>query len=128
RNIDYPYYSQVVHPEIMEKLVESMVRLRYNLIIPASFIDIKNPPEKRLVDIAASRGVFLSMHHIEPMGVSGFTFFNYWNERGKDYKFSYYSHPEAMKEVWTEYAKEWVQYDNVIWQIGLRGIADRPVW
>ncbi|WP_236978958.1 glycosyl hydrolase 115 family protein [Membranihabitans maritimus] len=128
RNIDYPFYSQVVHPDIMGKLVESMVRLRYNLIIPASFIDIKNPPERKLVDIAASRGVFLSMHHIEPLGVSGYTFFNYWKERGKDYKFSYYSHPEALEEVWTEYAKEWSKYENVIWQIGLRGVADRPMW
>tara|TARA_R110000868_G_scaffold11200_9_gene54940 strand:- start:17141 stop:18997 length:1857 start_codon:yes stop_codon:yes gene_type:complete len=128
RDIDYPYYSQVVHPEVMENLTEAMVRLRYNLIIPASFIDIKNPAEKKLVDIAAKRSVFLSMHHIEPLGVSGFTYFNYWEERGKEYKFSYFSHPEELKQVWKEYAEDWAQYDNVVWQIGLRGVADRPMW
>lgn len=128
RDIDYPYYSQVVHPDVMEHLTEAMVRLRYNVIIPASFIDIKNLPERRLVDVAAKRGVFLSMHHIEPLGVSAFTYFNYWNEKGKDYKFSYYSHPEALREVWQSYAEDWAQYENVIWQIGLRGIADRPMW
>jgi hypothetical protein len=128
RFIDYPYYSQVVNPEIMERAVEALLRLRYNLIIPASFIDISNPPEKQLVDIASARGVFLSMHHIEPMGVHGFTFRNYWKEKGKDYKFSFFSNPEAMKTIWQDYAEKWVNYPNVIWQIGLRGTADRPMW
>ncbi|WP_373524577.1 glycosyl hydrolase 115 family protein [Aquiflexum sp.] len=128
RNIDYPFYAEVVNPAVMEKAVEAMIRLRYNLIIPASFIDIFNKPERKLVEIAAKRGVFLSMHHIEPLGVSAFTYFNYWNERGKDLKFSFYSHPEALKEIWKVYAEEWAQFPNVIWQIGLRGIADRPMW
>lgn len=128
RYIDYPFYSQVAHPEITEKVVEALVRLRYNLFIPASFIDIGNPPEKKLVDIAAKRGIFLSMHHIEPMGVNAFTFFNYWKAKGKDYKFSYYQNPQALEEIWRVYAEKWAEYPNVIWQIGLRGIADRPMW
>lgn len=129
RNIDYPYYGQVVNPAIMEKLVESMVRLQMNLIIPASFIDIRNPAEAALVKVAAKRGVFLSMHHIEPMGVSAFTFFNYWKEKtGEKPLFSYYSSRDKLEEVWRVYAEEWAQYPNVIWQIGLRGIADRPMW
>ena len=81
RNIDYPYYTQVVSPEIMEKVCETALRMRFNLIIPASFIDIKNPAEAALVQVAARRGLYLSMHHIEPMGVSAFTYFNYWQEK-----------------------------------------------
>jgi len=132
RNIDYAYYGQVVNPEIMKKVVESMVRLRMNLIIPASFIDIRNPAEAALVKEAAKRGVFVSMHHVEPMGVSAFTYFNYWKEKDKNSKnpplFSFYSNREKLEEVWQVYAKEWAKYPNVIWQIGLRGIADRPMW
>lgn len=128
RNIDYTYYSQVVTPNVMSHVVEALVRSRFNLIIPASFIDILNPAEERLVAEAAKRGVFLSQHHIEPLGVSGYSFLNYWKAKGKDYKFSYFSHPEEMTEVWNVYAKKWSQYPNVIWQIGLRGIADRPMW
>ena len=77
RNIDYPYYNQVVSPEIMEKVCETALRMRFNLIIPASFLDIKNSPEAALLQVAAKRGLYLSMHHIEPMGVSAFTYFNY---------------------------------------------------
>ncbi len=134
RNIDYPYYREVVNPESMRRVVEGLVRLRQNLIIPASFIDIRNPAEAALVQEATRRGLFVSMHHVEPMGVSAFTYFNYWQEKAghqPDYKkplFSYYSERAKVEEVWRVYAQEWAKYPNVIWQVGLRGIADRPMW
>ncbi|MBC8126061.1 MAG: glycosyl hydrolase 115 family protein, partial [Gloeobacteraceae cyanobacterium ES-bin-144] len=60
RNIQYPFYSQTVNPMIMRAVAESLVRSRCNMIIPASFIDILNPPEKVLLDECARRGVFLT--------------------------------------------------------------------
>lgn len=128
RNIDYQYYKQVVDPSVMRHVVEALVRSRGNLIIPASFLDIRQPAEAALVKEAARRGIFVSMHHIEPMGVSAFTFFNYWNERGKKPLFSFYSSRKELEEVWRVYAQEWAKYPNVIWQVGLRGIGDRPMW
>lgn len=129
RNIDYPFYQQVVSPAIMEKVCETAVRMRFNLIIPASFIDIRNPDEAALVNEAAKRGLFLSMHHVEPMGVSAFTYFNYWKQKdGTKPLFSYFSNRDKVEDVWRVYAKEWAKYPNVIWQIGLRGIGDRPMW
>jgi hypothetical protein len=129
RNIDYPFYQQVVAPEVMEKVVEAMVRSRFNLIIPASFLDIGNPAEEELVKIAARRGVFLSQHHIEPIGVNAFTYFNYWKTKNNTKPlFSYFSNKAELLEVWKAYAEKWAKYPNVIWQLGLRGIADRPMW
>ena len=128
RKIDYRYYSQVVHPEVIRPVLEAALRLRFNLIIPASFADIRNPPEARLVEEAAKRGLYVSMHHVEPMGVSAFGYQNYWEEKGEKPLFSFYSEPEKLKEVWRAYAEKWAEFPNVIWQIGLRGIADRPMW
>ena len=128
RDIDYRFYSQVVHPDVIRRVFETMLRLRLNLIIPASFVDIHNPPEERLVAEAAKRGLFVSMHHIEPMGVSAFAYQNYWRERGEEPLFSFYSEREKIIETWQEYARRWAKYPNVIWQVGLRGIADRPMW
>ena len=128
RDIDYAYYRTVVNHGVMEKIAETLVRCRFNLIIPASFLNIHNPAEAGLADICAKRGVFISMHHVEPMGVSGFTYKNYWKERGEDAVFSYFSNPEKMEEVWRETARKWAKYPNVIWQVGLRGIADKPIW
>ncbi|MBL9204229.1 MAG: glycosyl hydrolase 115 family protein [Opitutaceae bacterium] len=128
RKLDYPYYADVVPREVMQAIAESLVRSRCNLIIPASFIDILNPPEEALVQECARRGVFISQHHVEPLGVSAFSFFNYWKQRGRELKYSYFSHPREVEEVWRAYAKKWSSYPNVIWQLGLRGIADRPMW
>lgn len=129
RDLDYRYYHQVVHPEIASRIFESAVRARFNLMIPASFIEIFNPREEKLVQLASERGLFLSQHHIEPLGVSAFGYFNYWkNKTGEKPLFSYYSEKEKVVEVWRESAKRWSKYPDIIWQIGLRGIADRPMW
>jgi len=129
RYLEYYHYHQVTNAEVMGEVVEAAIRSRYNMIIPASFIDIKNPPEKKLVDVAVNRGMFVSMHHIEPLGVGGYKYANYWEKRGEDPKFSYYSAPEKLEQIWHDYAEDWSQYgDQVIWQLGLRGIADRPMW
>lgn len=129
RNIDYPFYQQVVSPRVIARVCETALRMRCNLIIPASFVDILNPDEAALIQEAAKRGLYVSMHHVEPMGVSAFTYFNYWKKKtGEKPLFSYFSNREKVEEVWRVYAKEWAKYPNVIWQIGLRGIGDRPMW
>ena len=74
----YRYYHNVVNHSAMEAVAEALVRSRMNLIIPASFLNATRPAEEGLAAICAARGVFVSMHHIEPMGVSGYTFKDYW--------------------------------------------------
>ena len=128
RNIDYPFYGRVIHPQAMEMIAETALRLKMNLIIPSSFVDICNPPEERLIAICARRGLYVSQHHIEPMGVSYFTFQNYFKARGETCEISFLSNREKMIEVWRHYAQKWAEYPRVVWQLGLRGKADRPVW
>ena len=129
RDIDYPFYSMVTSPKASRHVFEAALRLRMNLIIPASFVNITNPAEERLVADAVRRGLLVSQHHIEPLGVSGFGFLNYWRDKGEEVPYSYTAHPEKFDEVWREFADRWAKYgDNVVWQLGLRGIADRPLW
>jgi hypothetical protein len=89
-----------------------------------------NPPEANLVRLAAKRGLYVTQHHIEPLGVSHFGFENYWHARGKDYSFAYGSNPEQVREVWRAFAQRWHELagDKVVWQLGLRGKADRAIW
>ena len=128
RILPYKFYSNIMHRDVLRAVAEALVRCRCNLVIPASFIDILNPVEEALVKECARRGLFLSMHHQEPLGVSAWVYFNYWKVRGKDLKYSYVSHPEEVREVWRVYAKRWAEYPNVIWQLGLRGKGDTPMW
>ena len=103
---------------MIEKVVETVLRLKLNLVIPATFIDLDNPPEKDLADAVAERGIYLSQHHCEPLGVSSFTFENYCKKYGKTGRFSYSECPEIMENVWSFYVDKWAKYDNVVWQIG----------
>ena len=128
RNIDYPFYHTTVDTSVIDKVVETALRLKINLIIPASFLDIENPPEKAIADCVARRGIFLSQHHIEPCGVSYFTYENYCKKNGLPQTPSFVTNKETMIKVWKHYVEKWSQYDNVVWQLGLRGKADIPVW
>ena len=80
----YHFYSNMLHREVLQAVAEALVRCRCNLVIPASFIDILNPAEEALVNVCARRGLFLSMHHREPLGMSAWAYANYWKTRGKD--------------------------------------------
>ena len=124
----YPFYSTVIHETTAEMLAETFIRLRYNMVIPASFVNIQNPDEEMLVRVFSRRGLFITMHHVEPLGVSAFGFKAYWKKRGKEYPYSYIQSHEQLLEVWRASAQKWSQYPNVIWQLGLRGIADNPIW
>ena len=128
RYIGYDFYHQATAPDVHARVFETMLRLGMNLVIPASFNDIANPDEAEAIRLATERGLFVTMHHIEPMGVSGYAYQNYWDVRGDRKPYSITRHPEAFEEVWRYYAGLWARYPNVIWQLGLRGIADRPVW
>ncbi|MEI7424034.1 MAG: glycosyl hydrolase 115 family protein [Prolixibacteraceae bacterium] len=128
RNLDYKFYFNIIHKDAISAAVEALVRSRYNLFIPASFIDILNPKEEELIKECARRGIFISQHHQEPMGVSPFAFFNYWKGKGKDAEYSYITNKEGIQEVWREATKKWSSYPNVIWQLGLRGIGDKAAW
>ena len=129
RRTDYKYYDNVIAPELMDRIVEAAVRCRMNLVIPASLTNIFNPPEAALLDVCARRGVYVSQHHIEPLGVSSFTFQRYWQDKdGSHPLFSYFSDPDALEEVWRASAERWARYPRVIWQVGLKGRGDRAIW
>ncbi len=128
RYTSYPFYQQVIQPDVLEKVVETVLRLKMNLIIPASLLDIDNPAEENLVRLVTRRGLYVSQHHIEPVGVSHFAWDNYWRKQGEEVEPSYVKHPEKFEQIWRYYAQKWAQYPGVIWQFGLRGRGDRPVW
>lgn len=128
RFMDYPFYQTTVAESAMDMVVETCLRLKLNLLIPASFLDVDNPPEKALLDCVSRRGIFISQHHLEPLGLSHFTFENYCKKFKKTGEYSYINNKESLIKAWEYYAKKWSIYDNVVWQVGLRGKADRPVW
>jgi hypothetical protein len=125
------YYAPVVAADTMEAFFEAALRLRCNLVIPASFIDILHEPEAAIVRAAVRRGLFVSQHHVEPLGVSHFAYETWcWKNGYAGAPFSYREAPATMRACWRAHAARWreVAGDRVIWQVGLRGRGDRPLW
>ncbi len=130
RELDYPHYQYVTSPYVIQRACEALLRLNGNLIIPASFVNVMNPAEAKLVSHAADHGLYVSQHHIETLGVTAFSFETYWQKRGKEYVFEYAKNPDPLLQTWEDYAKKWYELagDQVVWQLGLRGRGDRPIW
>ncbi len=128
RNVEYSFYRNVIAPELMEAIVETALRFRMNMIIPSSLIDIYNEPEENLVKIISRRGLFISQHHIEPLGAFRHGIERFFKENGYDENISYLSNKEALVACWKHYAERWARYPRVVWQLGLRGMDDKPVW
>lgn len=129
RNTGYKYYDNVIGEELMDRIMEALVRCRMNLVIPATFTNVFNAPEAALLDVCARRGMFISHHHVEPLGVSSYTYDLYWkNKTGEIPLYSYHTNPDKLEEVWRASAERWAEYPNVLWQIGLKGYGDRAIW
>lgn len=130
RYIDYPYYQNVMATDVLDMVLETALRLEINLIIPASFLNIDNPDEEILAETVCRRGLYISQHHVEPMGVSYFAADDYVKKYGKEGEtVSFITNRSRMEEMWRHYAKKWAKYGKqVVWQLGLRGKADQAVW
>lgn len=130
RDLDYAFYHEVMHPEVLDAVCETLLRTGGNLIIPGSFVDVMNPAEARLVETAVARGLYVTQHHIEPLGVSHYGYETYWRKRGVKTTLHYSQEPHRVRATWRDYARRWYELagNQVIWQLGLRGRAHQAVW
>ncbi len=129
RHFDYKFYQTVMHPDVLDMILETALRHEINLIIPSSFVDVDNPDEEKLAAAAVRRGMYITQHHVEPLGVSYFGARNYMEKHGCEGQVSFVSNRAVMEEIWEYYVRKWAKYgDRVIWQLGLRGRADEAVW
>lgn len=129
RPVDYLFYGNIMNHETVDELADTILRNKLNLMIPSSFLDIDMPEDEENIRRITEKGLYVSQHHIEPLGVSRFAFAAYFERKGiKDQDTSYVTASEAYDEVWRHYVRKWAKYKNVIWQLGLRGKVDRPVW
>ena len=129
RNIDYPFYGDVMDLRVLDMVLEAALRLEINLIIPGSFVDICNPDEEALVSTVCKRGLYVSQHHVEPVGVSHFAAENYLKVHAPGEPVSFCSNRLRMEEIWRFYIERWAKYGKqVVWQLGLRGKGDQAIW
>lgn len=116
------------YPPVLEQILETALRLKQNLIIPCSHIDIDDPAQENIVRLVTERGLYISQHHQEPVGVLQTTIDRHLKEKGIEPVPGYVECPELYEAEWRHSIQKWAKYEGVIWQLGLRGRGDRPLW
>ena len=111
-----PLRENVFSLEMLDRICETILRLRGNMIVPGTF----NFPDERCWELASRRGLVLNMHHILVVGLNTYR----WP---KDVPFSYSKHPDIMERYWRECIAAF-KGREVVWTVGYRGKFDRPFW
>lgn len=111
-----PLRENVFSLEMYDKIYETLLRLRGNMIVPATFPF----PDERCQELAARRGLILNMHHILVLGLNTYRWPN-------EVPFSFSKHPEIMENYWETCINAFKDYE-VVWTVGYRGKHDRPFW
>ena len=123
------FFREIISLSMMDRIYEAVLRLGFNLIIPATYLDILNPADEAIVKAAVERGLYISQHHQEPVGVGHYAAQHYMDAHYPGREVSFVKNPLEMEEIWRTYIGRWAKYgDRVIWQIGLRGNGDIAVW
>jgi hypothetical protein len=102
--------------EMLDRICETLLRLRGNMIVPGTF----NFPDERAWELAARRGLALNMHHILVAGLNTYR----WPE---EVPFSYARHPEIMERYWRDSISAF-KGREVVWTVGYRGKGDHAFW
>ncbi|MGJ8653790.1 MAG: glycosyl hydrolase 115 family protein [Opitutaceae bacterium] len=111
-----PLGGNVISMEWSDKIIESLLRCKGNMLIPES-----SPyPDATVYDLCKRRGVVITHHHIAPLGLN-------MMDWPKGVPFSFITHKDILIDAWTKAAK--AQADKeVAWIIGFRGESDGAFW
>ena len=111
-----PLGGNVISMEWMDKIIETLLRCKGNMIIPES-----SPyPDATVYDLCARRDVVITHHHISPTGLNMMN----WPE---GVPFSFVTHKDILVDAWTKSIKA-QQDKKVAWIIGFRGESDGAFW
>lgn len=113
-------FNVVTSSEYIVQACKTALRLKYNVFVPATMLNIMNPHEEAIVKCVTQLGLYITQNFYEPLGVSKNTWNYYQNSKDRaDLKPSYVDNKDSFLKIWEDYADKWSDYDNVIWQIGL---------
>ena len=100
---------------VWDKICETILRLKGNMVVAGTW-PFPNEPQDRLV---AERGLLLNQHHAEPLGVN----FSRWPH---DVPYNFTSNPQFIENAWKNAVAAYPKDQQILWEIGLRGLSDQP--
>jgi hypothetical protein len=99
--------------EVWNKVYETILRLKGNLVVPGSWIF----PDDPQVGLAGKRGLIVNQHHATPLGVNVAR----WPQ---DAVYNFTTHPEILERAWKNAVKAYPPNQEILWTVGLRGLSD----
>ena len=98
---------------VMNKIYETILRLKGNMVIPGTWIFPNDPRIK----LAAERGLIVTQHHAIPLGVNVAR----WPP---NVPYNFTRHPKILERAWRNAVHEYVPHQRILWEVGLRGLSD----
>lgn len=111
-----PLNGNVISMEWMDKILETLLRTKGNMIAPES----APYSDATVYDLCKRRDVIITFHHILPCGLNMMD----WPE---DVPFSYINHKDILEDAWRKSAKVLAD-KKVAWTVGFRGESDGAFW
>jgi hypothetical protein len=111
-----PLRQNVMSLTMYDRIYETLLRLRGNLVVPATFAF----PDELCVKLAHRRGLAIGQHHIQVLGLNTWRWPN-------NLPYSYSRHPAILERNW-EVALQAQRKYEMVWSVGYRGQHDRPFW
>ncbi len=99
--------------DVWERIFEALLRLNGDMIVAGTFLF----PDEPQMKAATARGLILSQHHMEPLGLNVYR----WPE-GKPYTL------DLLTKAWRCAVRQFPTDAEVVWTVGLRGRYDNPFW
>lgn len=100
---------------VWNKIYETILRLKGNMVVAGTW-PFPNDPQDALI---AKRGLLLNQHHAEPLGVN----FSRWPH---NVPYNFTSNPQYIENAWHNAVAAYPKDQDILWEIGLRGLSDQP--
>ncbi len=100
---------------VWNKIYETILRLKGNMVVAGTW-PFPNDPQDPLI---AERGLLLNQHHAEPLGVN----FSRWPH---DVPYNFTADPQYIENAWKNAVAAYPAGQEILWEIGLRGLSDMP--
>jgi hypothetical protein len=100
---------------VWNKICETILRLKGNMLVAGTWPFPAEPQDR----VVAERGLLLNQHHAEPLGVN----FSRWPH---NVPYNFTADPQYIENAWKNAVAAYPKDQQILWEIGLRGLSDQP--
>lgn len=104
-----------ISPAVMDKVYETLLRLKANMVVPSTWPF----PDDPQIKAASARGLIVNQHHATPVGVNAVR----WPDK---VPYNFTDHPDVLRRAWKNAVDLYDRDQEILWTVGLRGLSDMP--